>query len=144
MLIAALTLVACGSDDEPAPKQPDSGPLVTYERSGGIAGVVERLRIDGDGQAMLERGIEGAASSFQVPASELETLESELEAAEFDEVERAPDDMVCADCFIYGIEYGGHQTTLGDLDQPPPSVAAVLVHLGELAADHQPPDAPGS
>ena len=127
----------CGGDDggDRAPE----GPLVVYARSGGIASMPERLTIEVDGSATLEYGIDGETASFRLGGDELDNLDAELEAADFDAVEQPGEPSTCADCFLYEVVYGGRTISYDDVDTPPASVTAVVAHLGEIASAHYPP-----
>lgn len=139
----ALPLAAggCGADETETPEpadQPDS-PLVTYERGGGVAGVLESLVIENDGSATVTVGVEQRSNEFELAEADLELLEQELAAADFDDVEEAPANSGCADCFEYTVEHGDERLTIDDLDQPGPSLQKLLGHLSVIAADHYPP-----
>lgn len=137
-LIAATALLlaaGCGGGDESTTASPD-GPLVTYSKSGGIAGIEERLVIEPDGSATVSTGPDGSQRSFALGADELSVLEAELEAADLDAVEDRP--TGCADCFHYEISYGGSTVGYDEIIQPPQSVAAVASHLAALVDEHAP------
>jgi hypothetical protein len=140
VLAAALLAAGCGDDDQ-APEAPESGPLVTYARSGGVAGVPERLVVERDGAATVEVGIEGARQSFELPVDELEQLRSELEAADFESVDDPPSPPTCADCFVYEIVYDGTTISYDDANPPPESVSSVVASLAAITGDHYPPGA---
>ena len=128
--IVAALVAGCGDDEQPQPQA--SGPLVVYERTGGVAGVLERLRIDRDGHAELLTGPpEGERASFTLGDAELEQLEAQLEAAD---LSVPPGPPGCADCFEYSIVYGGQEARFDDLAEVPPSLRTVLDHLGALVA----------
>ena len=82
----AATMAGCGQDSDPAEQAPSepAGPMVVYERGGGIAGVIESLAIEADGSATLTVGVERQEHEFQLREAELERLEEELAAADFD------------------------------------------------------------
>jgi hypothetical protein len=138
--IAVALLVGCGDDDQ-APDQLRSETLVTYERSGGIASVPERLMLEEDGSATVEAGVDGDRGSFELEGDELDQLRAELEAADFDAIEQPPQPSGCADCYVYEIVYHGATISYDEADPPPASVATVVAHLGEITADHYPPGA---
>ncbi len=141
LLSACVALVAIGcGDDEPATTAPDSSALVTYARSGGIASMPESLVVRNDGSATVEAGVKGAREEFVLDADELETLRSELEAADFDEIALPPGPTGCADCYVYEVAYGSETISYDDSVGAaiPASVSAVVSRLSEITADHYP------
>jgi hypothetical protein len=135
-IAAAITLGGCGGDDGTATTRTDSnGPLVVYERSGGIAGVAEHLEVGSDGTVEVTAGaVEPQHADFLLSDEELGQLSSELEAADFGAVS-ATGPGACADCFIESVATGGRTTTIvAEIDQPPASVSAALDHLRQLVA----------
>jgi len=133
-MAAALTVSACGGDADPATTRTDAdGPLVVYERSGGIAGVAERVEVSSDGAVAVTAGaVDPQRADFQLSDEELQQLSSELGAADLDAVSTTGPGA-CADCFIESVATGGHTTTIvGELEPPPESVATLLDHLREL------------
>lgn len=130
-------LSGCGDDEAPdSPTPPTDGQLVSYSRSGGIAGVDQVLTIDADGTGTYEVGQpEPERRSIELSAAELEELRGLLEAAALDAVE--PEQTGCADCFVYTIDYAGTETTLDDVTllDAPGSVQEVIAHLDRVAAE---------
>jgi hypothetical protein len=126
----------CGSDsDDPATAD---GPLVTYERSGGFAGVSERLEIDSDGSARLSLGQpDPAEQAFAIGDSELSKLRSDLRAADFAAIDPTSG-LGCADCFEYEIAYGGQTASFTEAAEVPDSVRAVTGELGQIVEAHLP------
>jgi hypothetical protein len=94
-LAAAVLLSGCGSgyDDMTAPPREPRVPgptdtLVVYERSGGVAGIRERLAVRPDGAARLETG--GAkleVQRFDLDPAELEGLRAAVDAVDFAQLE---------------------------------------------------------
>jgi hypothetical protein len=130
-------LAGCG-DGEQTETTPSTGPLVTYERSGGIAGVSERLQVGQDGGAVLITGPDRERTTLTVAGDELERLRSELEAADFSDPD-GPPGAGCADCFAYRIEYGDEAVDFIEIEEPAESLRPALDHLGDLVAAHSPP-----
>ena len=62
--------IGCGGDD--APSEPPSGVLVEYQRGGGLAGVLEELRIQRDGSATLIVGPDRERTTFELDDAQLE------------------------------------------------------------------------
>lgn len=108
--------------------------LVTFVRSGGFAGMEDRLEIRRDGGARVEgRGQE--PRDFQVPADELATLEAELEAADFPHLEPSyRNDPPIADGYVYEVTYDGW-TVRCEQDAGPPALEQVIDHLEEILRD---------
>lgn len=131
---AAIALSGCGSDNTTTTTDPDlAGPLVVYQRSGGIAGVDEKLDVERDGSASVSTGgVEPANSSFRLSDAELKELSAELDAADFGAV-RTSGPTSCADCFVESVATGGRTTTIvAEIESPPDSVTTALAHLREL------------
>jgi hypothetical protein len=134
--LAAVLWVGCGSDDEPEPS--GSGPLVVYQKSGGVAGILERLRVERDGSATVTVGFDGSSESFRLSEAELEQLESELGAAD---LSVPPGPPGCADCFEYEVSFGGETARFDQLAEPSEPLGALLAHLARIVASHQPAQA---
>ena len=139
LLALTLPVAGCGDDDD-APSEAPSGVLVEYQRGGGLAGVLEELRIQRDGSATLIVGPDRTRTTFDLDDAQLEQLESDLEAADLSDPEEPPGDPVCADCFGYRIEYEGQEATWDDITRPSDSLQDIASDLDEIVADHHPPD----
>ena len=130
---AALAVPGCGGGDRTSTVSDPAGPLVVYQRSGGIAGVDEKLEVERDGSVSVSTGgVEPAHASFRLSDAELGELSAELDAADFGAV-TASGPSSCADCFVESVAAGGRTTTVvAEIDEPPESVATALAHLREL------------
>lgn len=111
LVAAALTaaaLVGCGDDGDAPPAE--GGAAIEYVRTGGLAGVGERLKIGADGRAtLLTGGDAGPPRRFNVPAQQAEGVRQALDDADFaglptDEERSIPE----PDGFNYAIRYRGH------------------------------------
>ncbi len=134
LAVAAIAVSGCGSGDTTTTTDPDlAGPLVVYQRSGGIAGVDEKLDVERDGSASVSTGgVEPAHSSFRLSDAELKELSAELDAADFGAVTTSGPSS-CADCFVESVATGGRTTTIvAEVEPPPDSVTTALAHLREL------------
>ena len=111
--------------------------LVSYSRSGGIAGSAEQLIVDRDGRAVLstEGGAEAGEEEFELSDAELARLEGSLDAAAGIEVPPPPPG--CVDCFSYSVEAEGISFSLDDTSfgslQIPAQATGLIQLLGELA-----------
>jgi hypothetical protein len=123
-ILATTAMLAVGCDDDglTTPTIPDrttaaddDGPLVVYERAGGIAYTAQRLVIEKDGSATVT--VEGPGeigAEFQLSESELGELHALLDAASFE----TPEPSGCADCYAYVIESGGESATFDQTNFP--------------------------
>jgi hypothetical protein len=130
LLAAAAIAVGCG-DDEPAgsPQPEPSGPLVVYERAGGIAFTAQRLVVEHDGSASVR--VEGPGeigADFELSASELDELRTALEDATLEGEQNEP---TCADCYFYEIEYGG-ETGSFDQTKVPTDTEPLIALLSDI------------
>jgi hypothetical protein len=122
-----------GQDQTPAPAATptagdrSSGAVITFDRSGGIAGISEHWTIYLDGTV-----IGPAEEEARIPADEVGQLLAEIEAAGFFEWPPRPRSFqTCADCFTYSItvEYQAktNRITLLDGESGAPEEAWVLL-----------------
>jgi hypothetical protein len=143
VLVVAVTLlicpatVGCGDDDDRRSPSGDQE-LLSYTRSGGIAGVSERLVIAADGSATLRIGFgDPDERRFELDSAQLERLRDLLAAADFAGV--GPDRGIgCADCFQYEIAYAGKTTAFAEIDDIPESVGVVVLELGRIVEAEAP------
>jgi len=136
----ASALGACGGErDTGSPNAEPSGPLVTYARSGGIAGMPVELTVEADGQARVRAGIEGGQpAAFALGAAELDRLRRTLEAADLAAVQPSTEPSTCADCFSYEVTYEGRTASYVEIDEVPSSVSAAVSELDRIAGEHVP------
>ena len=138
-IVLGLIAGGCGSDEEQAPDSPGpkgDGPLVSYSRTGGVAGIDERLQIEADGAGVYELGPpEPRRRSLELSEAELEELIGLVDEAALDAVEAEPSG--CADCFVYTVAAAGSEVTLDDVTllDAPGSVQQLIGFLNALAAD---------
>ena len=129
----AMLATGCGSE-----RSNGADPLVSYQRSGGIAGVSERLVIDADGEAQLAVGEpDPHEQRFTIGEPELERLRSDLAAADFAAIDWDPG-LGCADCFEYEIVYAGETASFNEAAKMPDSVREVTAQLGRIVEAHLP------
>jgi len=120
----------------PTPGSRSSGAVITFDRSGGIAGISEHWTITLDG-----RVVGPADEEARIPADEVSQLLAEIEAAGFFEWPPIPRSLQsCADCFTYSItvEYQGkaNRITLVDGESAAPEEAWTILEriFGILAS----------
>jgi hypothetical protein len=153
LLLALVSLAGCGGggDETSDPTTPADGPLVTYERGGGIAATYVKLTVAGDGSAVIADGLpeaeqKQAVTRFRLSGGDLSELTRAVEAAA--PLEKSPSPSGCADCFEYSIETADgkvsfDETAVGD-DADGPQVSAEIVRLlAELNAIVEANNAPG-
>jgi hypothetical protein len=145
-LASAVAALGCGNEggEEPATSDPTAGRLVSYTKTGGIAGVNEHLLVAEDGSATLEVGFrDPARESFELEPGELDRLRELLAAADFAGVGSGRG-LTCADCFQYEVEYAGERAAFAEIGDIPESVGEAVAELGRIVEAHAPsPAAPG-
>jgi hypothetical protein len=106
--------------------------LVTFSRTGGLAGVNDTLvvRPDGSYTAQTRQG----SRSGKLSADELNALKAALASADLSKLPTANDNGGVADGYTYTITYGGRQITAKDGSIPPalqPVIGALGVFLSK-------------
>ena len=140
LLALLVALTGCGSSSggpsttPTGPSHDPAAPLVTYLKSGGIAGIYERLTVDPTGRATVSQGLPSTAKvkSFSLTSSELSALKHSLDAADLESQKNASP-QACADCFVYDITYAGHHFR-GDQATLPAQVEPAVTTLNALIA----------
>jgi len=134
ILIAAATigavLLLTGSDTPPAPAAAHSKTLVTFHRSGGFAGVDDRVTVKRDRRVTV-RSRGGAARHKRLSKAAIRKLRGDLEAAGFDRPPPKGPPSGCADCFIYSITYDGHRVQLSE-DRVPDRMRPAIDRISRL------------
>jgi hypothetical protein len=131
-LMATLVIaVGCGSaETRTVPAHADAARLVSYERTGGIAGVDDRVVVDAGG-AVTVRHRDGVRHRTRLSARDMRALRRALVAAHFKRpVTAVPSG--CADCFFFRLSHGGHTLSFSQLAAPA-RVNAVLRILTQVA-----------
>jgi hypothetical protein len=130
LLVAAALAAGCGDDEPAEPPRPEpNGPLVVYERAGGIAFTAQRLVVAHDGSASVSvEGPGGIGADFELSASELDELRAALEDATLEGEQTEP---TCADCYFYEIEYGG-ETASFDQTMIPADTEPLIALLTDI------------
>ncbi|MCK9579620.1 MAG: hypothetical protein M0Q92_04120 [Methanoregula sp.] len=122
-LVAAVLLSGClGERTSPSPRTDPPGIMVDYQRTGGIAGVNDRLVIFDNGVAMIST--RKIMTEFSLNQTELELIDSLFKANRFMELEgNYTSAREGADFLQYSISYCGktvktEDTAIPDQAQP--------------------------
>ena len=101
--------------------------LVTYERTGGFAGIEESLTVLRSGAATSSKG------AFRLTPSRRIRLENALRNARFATLrsDYLPPEPV-ADGYTYTIRYGGKRVSVREGAQPPARLQRVLLLLSDI------------
>jgi hypothetical protein len=104
-----VVLAGCGGKSDSSSESTPSGPvLLSFSRSGGVAGTFDTLIVRDGGASEISEEIGGAVTArFQLPPEQLARLRREFAAAHFETVGSALSSG-CADCFLYVITYRGY------------------------------------
>jgi hypothetical protein len=105
--------------------------LVSFEQSGGIAGVSVSVAVSTTGQVTGD--VKGGDRSHRLRAVTLRHLRRLLADARWDRA--SPGSSHCADCFAYVVRYHGHRASYDDSQsrQVPGSVRAVVAELVRIS-----------
>jgi hypothetical protein len=108
--------------------------LVAYTRTGGFAGIRDRLRVYRGGQADLVRGA-GSLHELRLSCRRVQALRDALVNARFRSLSPvyAPEPPV-ADGFIESVSYGGRTVRVLTGADPPQRLRRVLALLRDVAA----------
>jgi len=128
LLAAALLLTGClGSKNLPAPTPATPTLFVDYQRTGGFAGVNDRLVIFDNGVALVSS--RSTSREFSLTRSELENISSVFEAAQFHTLEgNYTSRRESADLLQYSITYRNKTVNTEDTAIP----GALEQIIGEL------------
>ena len=134
----ATALGACGDDDsepEPQAPEPQAAESIVYSKSGGVAGISQRIEIAADGEAVIETGtVDTQTETLDLSESHLAGINEALDDADFDEIEVSDAPTGCADCFEYEITRGGHTVSFDDTTFPN-ELGPAITKLDQLAAE---------
>jgi hypothetical protein len=113
-----------------APANAAAAPLVSYERTGGLAGVDDRVEVSAGG-GVIVRHRDGATNRTRLSVRRLRALRRAVTAARFERpVATRPTN--CDDCFHFRLHHGGHTLSFSQLAVPA-RVNGVLRILTPLA-----------
>jgi hypothetical protein len=124
--VALLSALVFAASAAPA----TSATLVTFHKTGGIAGVDQRLTVRTDGRATVS-GRSGPTRHRQLRAATMRRLRSRLAAAHLERP--LPPPPGCADCFEFAISYHGHHVKLVDAGNLPARVGPLVAELTRVA-----------
>ena len=114
-----------------APAAATAKTLVSFEQSGGIAGVSVAVAVSTTGH--VSGDVHGGDRSHRLRAATLRHLRRLLADARWDRASPGPSH--CADCFAYVVRYHGHRASYDDSQarQVPGSVRAVVAELVRIS-----------
>jgi hypothetical protein len=121
-LLATLAcIVGMGTCGEPPPSAtlPIERFAISYERSGGLAAMPEKLTVrpGRDVVITVRRRNGGDGVAFRLGVEQTKKLRAAAETARIGEI--APSDPGnCADCFVYSVTYRGKSASVPEVDVP--------------------------
>jgi hypothetical protein len=131
--LCALVISGCGGSASAATLQGQ----VTYAKSGGIAGVVQKLTVSPNGRAVASSAVR--KRSFRLTKAQLKALTSTVAKAKISRTSSETDTVQGADGFSFKVAYDGDAVTWSDFsDKPPARILALYALLDELYAAHAP------
>jgi hypothetical protein len=123
---ALLATLACvvgmgGCGEPPAtPTLPVERFAISYERSGGLAAMPEKLTIRPGREATVTatdgRG-KPRSGAFRIGVKQLKKLRAAAETARIGEIAPSPPSN-CADCYVYSVTYRGARASVSEVDVP--------------------------
>jgi len=141
LVVAAWLLATCGAPATSSSGQSAAGDvLIQYRRTGGIAGLDDRLTIQADGQAILTRK-GGERQTITLDKTTLSSLQATLGEADFLELEsQYQPARDIPDAFHYEVSYqvdNGRHTVAATDSSVPEQLAPVLDKLNRIIARQQ-------
>lgn len=135
---AVSSATASGAAGTGAPTAPGSTPttggngtamdvLVSFTRTGGLAGANDSLTVAPDGSYTIQT--KKGNKSGKLTADELSALKAALSSTDFNKMPTVNDNGGVADGYTYTITYSGRQITAKD-GSVPPALQPVIVALG--------------
>ena len=130
--LAVLAGTVCATATAATPCLPgrQAAVLVSYERTGGFAGIHDELTVRRSGRATYVRGLRGATGTFRLSCARLRALRRALVNARFESLAPVygPDAQV-ADGFVETVRYRGRAVRVLTGAEPPPRLGRVLALL---------------
>jgi hypothetical protein len=109
--------------------------LVTYEQSGGIAGIQTSMSVTELGSARVTSSRSAGIKRFKLTASELRALKRDLRDARFSTLRSIYDSKSpVADGIAQTVSYARHRVTVSTGGRPPERLRRLLTRLGRLAS----------
>jgi len=130
VLAFVLVVAGCGSDDE---KSSDTRALVTFAKSGGIAGKAYGLTVDRGGGAQLTT-YPTKIKKFKIGGDKRDELIGLLDGFEGLQSSYEPDTPV-ADAFRYSVTYEGKTVQASDNAKLPDKLKSLIDVLDGIVAD---------
>jgi hypothetical protein len=141
LLAAAALLSGCGSSSRADPSPKTGAPTdlhIAYSRSGGIAGIVERVSIGSDGTARVQAGKPGKSRRFTLSRSERRGVRRAIDASGFAGLAPTYGQDQIADGFTTTVTYRHRTVTIFDDGQPPKRLTRLTTVLGAIVQRHGP------
>jgi hypothetical protein len=132
ILLVAL-LGACGASSGASETTRAARPLVTFARTGGLAGVRDTLRVSVAGRVAVTRRPASSPTRFtRLGPRRLGALRRALRRARLPRRARYPGPPGSADLFHYVIATPGHRVEAGGLGRAPARVRRLIARLTAL------------
>jgi hypothetical protein len=130
VLLSALASLALASPAGAGPRT-----LVSYEQSGGIAGIQTALSVTVGGSARLTTSRVAGIKRFKLTVAQLRGLKRDLRDARFSTLRSLYDSKVpVADGISQTVRYAGYRVTVSTGGRPPARLRKVLMRLSGLAS----------
>ena len=139
--LVALLLAGCSDSGDASSTKADppssDGFRLRYERSGGIAGVQDDLRVAAERRATLVTTTAGKrqTSRFTLSTRAIEALRKAFREAGWRQIHSPGTATGCADCFIYRIAYQGRVVNFDSVSFPE-QLQPVVRRLDAIVAHH--------
>ncbi len=109
--------------------------LVSYEQSGGIAGIQTSLSVTVGGSARLTTSRVPGITRFKLTLAQLRALKRDLRDARFSTLRTLYDSKEpIADGIAQTVRYAGYRVTVSTGGRPPDRLRRVLMRLSRLAS----------
>jgi hypothetical protein len=132
---ALVVSVALASLSLASPASAASKTLVSYEQSGGIAGIQTSLSVTVGGSARVTSSRVSGIKRFKLSAAQLRGLKRDLRDARFSTLRTLYDSKVpVADGIAQTVRHAGFRVTVGTGGRPPQRLRKVLMRLSGLAS----------
>ncbi len=128
-MVVVSVLAACGGDP-PIPRG-TATPVIVLVRSGGIAGLTDRVSVDASGVATVVSDRGATPSTRTLTSSELATLRAALERSRIASLDRNYLDPRAADAYQFDVTYQG-VTVTADEGVVPARLRPVVEQLTKL------------